>query len=84
MAKFFAGNVVKLKSGGPDMTVVGYFKIQTNSQQRVVRQFSTPRFAEPQYQETTRVDCVWFDGIEKKVGRFEEDVLILKQDSSNA
>jgi len=60
--KFKPGDVVQLKSGGPEMTVRGYKMIQP--------------FDAPAYPSDTEVECEWFDDKnQRQKGTFNQDTL---------
>ena len=67
MAKFQPGDIVKLKSGSPDMTVEGYEAL----------------WAGDSSIETENVHCAWFDGKTMHKELFQQNALeIVKQPSS--
>ncbi len=74
MAKFSAGDVVSLKSGGVKMTVVEYVKIVDFSGIKINNHFSKPTFQSPP-RDSTKVKCIWFDDKQQKAGQFEEATL---------
>lgn len=58
--KFKTGDAVKLKSGGPTMTVASYHSIDMFDH----------------FEDSSQVNCVWFDKNEsQQTGRFEQDML---------
>lgn len=58
--KWKTGDVVRLNSGGPAMTVEGY---------NVIGGIGTPVYSD------TQVDCSWFEKNKKHEGVFHEDML---------
>jgi uncharacterized protein YodC (DUF2158 family) len=58
---FKSGEVVRLVSGGPDMTVVEY----------------SAMFGESNFPSSTLnwVDCIWFDGKKQQTGKFPPESL---------
>lgn len=65
------GDVVRLKSGGPDMTISDYEKSFD-----VAGLFNGVRSNEPA-EDTEYVKCTWFEGKQLKTGRFHQDLLEL-------
>ncbi|MDL2313119.1 DUF2158 domain-containing protein [Bacteroidales bacterium OttesenSCG-928-B11] len=63
--KFNVGDVVRLKSGGPEMTVEGYLKVMD---QNVLES-----------KETTIVECVYYDDNKRIKVTHEQDTLELYQ-----
>jgi uncharacterized protein YodC (DUF2158 family) len=68
MAKFMKGEIVQLKSGGPEMTVdicpgerSGYYEFSWTGRKETI---------------WDRYRCLWFAGKELHSGNFDEDALI--------
>ena len=68
--KFKPGDVVQLKSGGPKMTVSRY---HLDIGDAIIDAIFRRKGKEPQ--ETTVVECEWFDGARSVNGKFEQDLL---------
>ncbi len=64
--KFKIGDVVKLKSGSPNMTIKRYMQ---NTAEQIIKR------AEPS--DSTMVECEWFEENKLKKGRFEQDLLVI-------
>lgn len=60
-AKFKSGEIVRLISGGPDMTVVEY-----------ILPLGDKEFLS---NTSSWVDCLWFDGKKRQTGRFPPESL---------
>lgn len=73
--KFKTGDVVKLKSGGPDMTVSGYLK-------PVDYAAAIYRTEPKDLGEGVIVQCTWFDGKKSMSHRYHEDLLDLVRAAS--
>jgi uncharacterized protein YodC (DUF2158 family) len=61
--KFKVGDVVRLHSGGPNMTVEGYLKVMGKGTTEM--------------KETTTVECRYYEGGTMKKASFEQDMLTL-------
>ncbi len=71
MAKFQVGDVVRLNSDGPNMTVESVDPVPMG----VVA--INGRMTPPTSVRTDLVACTWFDGKKRMRDRFKEDVLTL-------
>lgn len=66
--KFKIGQVVSLKSGSPDMTVKGYLEVLANEKDLT------------KTEETSKVECQYFDGLKLKTISIEQELLILAKE----
>jgi uncharacterized protein YodC (DUF2158 family) len=74
--KFKVGDIVRLRSGGENMTVSGYKTKNTGSALNAILKHTgrTPRFDEV---ETQTVVCSWFENKKMESAEFDEDALEL-------
>lgn len=67
MKQFNPGDIVTLRSGGPNMTVEKY--------DERVSQLANMIGGPPSREGSTQVICIWFEGSQKKTSSFEQDTL---------
>lgn len=72
MAKFKMGDVVRLKSGGPAMTVV---LVCSEDAQTNVEKFGYITYQNKFGKSNAYYGTNWFDGIKKEEGAFPEEAL---------
>ena len=74
MAKYVVGDIVRLKSGGPDMTIAAVLTEDSESQAFRFNYIALKQA----YPETSAVyNCTWFDGVKDKSAVYPEEVLEL-------
>jgi uncharacterized protein YodC (DUF2158 family) len=74
--KFKSGDVVRLKSGGENMTVTGYKVRNTGAAINAIKRYGGMKPDSPEI-ETQTVVCTWFESKKMKSGEFEEEMLEL-------
>jgi uncharacterized protein YodC (DUF2158 family) len=73
--KFKTGDVVKLKSGGPDMTISGYQSVLNLGA-------LMGRKSDEEIGESQVTKCTWFDGKKPMGNSYHEDLLDLVRSSA--
>lgn len=74
--KFKLNDIVKLKSGGPNMTITRYITRNPGSVINVIKRHSGMK-GDVHEEDMITVACTWFEGGKQKFNEFEEDALEL-------
>lgn len=74
MAKYVVGDIVRLKSGGPDMTIAAVLTDDSESQ---VLRFNFIAIKQAYPDTSAAYNCMWFDGVKDKSAVYPEEVLEL-------